>query len=106
MGNSDHGTTYVRVGGGDGELRLWHYIYVYSIRLIMRVRYDSGSSGNPEVRAAALPSKGEAGPLSTQDRSGRYSLPALGAICLKWLKLLFNTWKLATAEYVLIRTPI
>jgi len=32
----------VRVGGGDGELRSWHFIYVYSIesRLIMRVRYD------------------------------------------------------------------
>ena len=36
-------TWVVRVGGDDGELRLWHYIYVYSIesRLIMRVRYDS-----------------------------------------------------------------
>jgi len=33
----------VWVGGDDGELRPWHYIYVYSIesRLIMRVRYDS-----------------------------------------------------------------
>ena len=33
----------VKVGGDDGELRSWHYIYVYSIesRLIMRVRYDS-----------------------------------------------------------------
>ena len=31
MGNSDHGTTYMRVGGGDGELRPWHCIYVYSI---------------------------------------------------------------------------
>ena len=31
MGNSDHGTTYMRVGGDDGELRPWHYIYVYSI---------------------------------------------------------------------------
>ena len=31
----------VRVGGGDGELRPRHYIYVYSIesKLIMRVRY-------------------------------------------------------------------
>ena len=30
----------VRVGGDDGELRPWHYIYVYSIesRLIRRVR--------------------------------------------------------------------
>ena len=33
----------VRVGGDDGELRPWHYIYVYSIesRLMKRVRYDS-----------------------------------------------------------------
>ena len=33
----------VRVGGDDGELRSWHYIYAYSIegRLVMRVRYDS-----------------------------------------------------------------
>ena len=31
MGNSYHGTTYMRVGGDDGELRPWHYIYVYSI---------------------------------------------------------------------------
>ena len=31
----------VRVGGGDGELRQWQYIYVYSIesRLMMGVRY-------------------------------------------------------------------
>jgi len=34
------GMWVVRVGGEDGELRPWHYIYVYSIesRLIMRVR--------------------------------------------------------------------
>ena len=32
MGNSDYDTAYMRVGGDDGELRLWHYIYVYSIR--------------------------------------------------------------------------
>ena len=40
MGNSDHGTTYMRVGGDDGELPPWHYIYVYSIEsgLIRRVR--------------------------------------------------------------------
>ena len=25
-GNSDHGTTYRRVGGDDGELRPWHFI--------------------------------------------------------------------------------
>ena len=31
MGNSDHVTTYMRVGGDDGELRSWHYIYVNSI---------------------------------------------------------------------------
>jgi len=31
MGNSDHGTTYMRVGGDDGELRPWHDVYVYSI---------------------------------------------------------------------------
>jgi len=27
MGNSDHGATYMRVGGDDVELRPWHYIY-------------------------------------------------------------------------------
>ena len=31
MGNPDHGTTYMRVRGDDGELRPWHFIYVYSI---------------------------------------------------------------------------
>ena len=33
----------VRVGADDGELRPWHFIYLYSIesRLIMRVRYGS-----------------------------------------------------------------
>ena len=25
MGNSDHGATYMRVGGDGGELRPWHY---------------------------------------------------------------------------------
>jgi len=30
MGNSDRGTTYMRVGKDDGKLRTWHYIYVYS----------------------------------------------------------------------------
>ena len=36
----------VRVGGDDGELRPWHYIYVYSIesRLIMRVRRRASAS--------------------------------------------------------------
>ena len=43
MGNSDHGATHMRVGGDDGELRPWHYTYVYSIesRLILRVIYES-----------------------------------------------------------------
>ena len=27
MRNSNHGTTYMRAGGDDGELRPWHYIY-------------------------------------------------------------------------------
>ena len=37
------GMWVVRVRGDDGELRSWHYMYVYSIEsgLIMRVRYDS-----------------------------------------------------------------
>ena len=30
MGNFEHGTTYMRVGGDDGELRPLHYMYVYS----------------------------------------------------------------------------
>ena len=28
MGNSDHGTTYMRVGGDAGALRPWHYIHL------------------------------------------------------------------------------
>ena len=45
------GVWVVRVGGDDGELRPWHYMYVHSIesRLMMRVRYESGSSWNPKV---------------------------------------------------------
>ena len=41
MGNTDHGTAYMRGGGDDVEFQPWHYMYVYSIemRLIMRVRY-------------------------------------------------------------------
>ena len=37
MGNSNYGTTCMRVRGDDGELRPWHYIYVCSIerRLMM-----------------------------------------------------------------------
>jgi hypothetical protein len=31
MENSDHGTTYIRVGRDDGELRPWHYMYIHSI---------------------------------------------------------------------------
>ena len=31
MGKSDHSTTYMREGEKDGELRPWHFIYVYSI---------------------------------------------------------------------------
>ena len=31
MGNSDHGTEYMRVGGDNRELRPEHYIKVYSI---------------------------------------------------------------------------
>ena len=44
MENSDHGTTYMRVGGDVGELRLWRCIYVYSIesRLIRRVIEPGG----------------------------------------------------------------
>ena len=47
MGNSDHGTTCMRVGGDDGELRPWHYIFAYSIesKLIRRVIYESRSGG-------------------------------------------------------------
>ena len=41
----------VRVGGDNGELRSWHYIYAYSIesRLMMRKIYESKSrcKGNP-----------------------------------------------------------
>ena len=48
MGNSDHGTTYVRVRGDDGELRPWHLMYVYSIesRLIRRETQNAGGAGN------------------------------------------------------------
>jgi len=44
MRNSDHGTTYMRVGGDNGELRPWHYLYVCSIesRLIRRVTTHTG----------------------------------------------------------------
>ena len=38
MGNSDHDTTYMRVGGDDGKLRPWHYIYVYSIESRLSAR--------------------------------------------------------------------
>ena len=50
MGNLHHGTTYMRVGGNDGELRPWHYIYAYRIesRKILRVRYDGRGSDQEE----------------------------------------------------------
>jgi len=43
----------VRVGGGDGGHRPWHYIYVYSIeiRLIMRVE-----AGGEQCAGAPRPS--------------------------------------------------
>ena len=46
MRNSDPGTTHMRVGRDDGELRPCHYIYIYSIesRLIRRIMYESKSS--------------------------------------------------------------
>jgi len=46
MGNSDHGTTYMRVGWDDGELQPWH-LYVHSIesRLIRRVIYEPRTQG-------------------------------------------------------------
>ena len=58
MENSERGTAYMRVGEDDGELRPWYYTYVYSIesKLVLRIRYDSGSSENPKNRTAALPS--------------------------------------------------
>ena len=31
----------VKVGGHDGELRLWHYIYVYSIKSRLTMRFTS-----------------------------------------------------------------
>ena len=58
MGNFDHGTSYMREVGDDGELRPWHYIYVHSIesRLIRKVQPPQ-----PETRnrfSARTPSKG------------------------------------------------
>ena len=54
----------MRVGGDDGQLRPWHYIYVYSIerRLIMRdrnpnlagVRYREADSPLPAEEALTL----------------------------------------------------
>ena len=51
MGNSDHGTAYMRVGGDDGELRPWHCIYVNSIEHIARksVTLSAGASYLPTV---------------------------------------------------------
>ena len=44
MENSDHGTTYMRAGGDDGELRPWHYIYVYSITFDMELVAPDGQN--------------------------------------------------------------
>ena len=44
MGNSDHGTKYMRVGGDDGELRPWHYVHVYSHLQKLRQRARSCAS--------------------------------------------------------------
>ena len=43
------GVWVVRVGGDDGELRPWHYIYVYSIesRLIMRPKRGGANETVP-----------------------------------------------------------
>ena len=51
MGNSDHDTTYMRLGGDDGELRPWHYIYVYSITLSL-----SHTQGPPALGVDGTPS--------------------------------------------------
>ena len=57
MGNSDHGTTYARIGEDDGELRPWHYIY-------MRAGGDdvrgNESEGNPTAGWREAPPLGHA----------------------------------------------
>ena len=39
MGNSDHGTKYMRAGGDDGELRPWRCMHVYSIQSRLTRRF-------------------------------------------------------------------
>ena len=56
MGNSDHDTTHRRVGRDDGELRLWHYIYVYSTESSLMMR-NSKYLGYEVVRLALCPCK-------------------------------------------------
>ena len=56
MGNSDHVTTYMRDGGGNGQLRPWHYIYVHSIesRLTRRVIYKPLGGGVADLQEQLL----------------------------------------------------
>ena len=46
----------VKVGGDDGELRLWHYIYVYSIesRLIRMNIKETHTGCGPEASDGAV----------------------------------------------------
>ena len=69
----------VRVGGDDGELRPWHYIYVYSIasRLVMRVRYDA-----EKQRSAMLAKAG-----TTQQTTGSTFEPDLDPFLQYVLKM-------------------
>jgi len=53
MGNSDHGTTYMRVEGDDGELRSWYYINegrrgrwrTLTMALHIRIQYRKPQTG-------------------------------------------------------------
>ena len=55
------GLWVARVCGDDGELRPWHFIYVYiEIRMIRGVVYESNSSWNDSSRDARM----EGGSLS------------------------------------------
>jgi hypothetical protein len=53
MDHSDHGTTYMRVGGEDGELRPWRYMYVYGIERKLKPpqfgTHFSGAAPCPET---------------------------------------------------------
>ena len=51
MGNSDHGTAYIMVGGDNGELRPRHYIDVYSIES----RVPCGSRPRRQSTRGTLP---------------------------------------------------